>query len=180
MRHEFVHYNNTNQDQQSDEQRCCPKLVLGCSKSPSRLDIICHIHLRCWKIAEKVSSQMASKASYVQIDGKWDIGELSDFYAITWCANKKGSLFTNWLQMQMKSNFFCGKEMMAQPPHFSFVPNTLLTTNYSLSLLLLLFHSNQLAAMNLLKPLSMCVLWSNLSPSLCMQTCLLMLQFWWC
>ena len=36
MRHEFVHYNNTNQDQQSDEQRCCPKLVLGSSKSPSR------------------------------------------------------------------------------------------------------------------------------------------------
>ena len=63
MRHEFVHYNNTNQDQQSDEQRCCPKLVLGCSKSPSRLDIICHIHLRCWKIAEKVSSYIDGEQS---------------------------------------------------------------------------------------------------------------------
>ena len=39
MRHEFVHYNNTNQDQQSDEQSVAAQRSPGTrtAKSPSRL-----------------------------------------------------------------------------------------------------------------------------------------------
>ena len=61
---------------------------------------------------------------------------------------------------------------------WALLANTLLTTNYSPSgfIVSLLASFALTTTINLLKPLSMCVLWSNLSPSLCMQTCLLLLQ----
>ena len=115
MRHEFVHYNNTNQDQQSDEQRCCPKLVLGSSKSPSRrvYILLATFTYGVGKSPKKSHPRWRAKRATFRLMENGILENWATFTPSLGVLIKKGSLFTNWLQMQMKSNFFCGKEMMA-------------------------------------------------------------------